>query len=101
MLHIEGEKRIVRKYSESFEFPIIPREPEDQDQNASPVPSEDSWTLETEPSPREAPLPDDVEDGGEGLDHDVGVTKGLNFLEVGGYVGGGEKEGPPNNRDGG
>ena len=101
MLHIEGEKRIVKKYPESFEFPIIPREPEDQDQNASPVPSEDSWTLETEQSPREAPLPDDVEHGGEGLDHDVGVTKGLSFLEVGGYVGGGEKEGAPNNRAGG
>jgi hypothetical protein len=82
MLHIEGENRnrIVKKNPESFEFPIIPRAPEDQDQNASPVPSGDSWTLETEQSPREAPLPDDDEDGGEGLENDVGVEKGLKVM---------------------
>ena len=66
MLHIEGENRIVKKNPESFEFPIIPRSPEDQDQNASPVSSGDSWTLETEQSLRQVPLPDDDEDGGEG-----------------------------------
>ena len=65
----------MSKKTESCEFPIIPRAPEDQDQNASLVPPGDSWTLETEQSPREAPLPDDDEDGGEGLENDVGVEK--------------------------
>ena len=59
MLHIEGEKLILQRYMGCFEFQL-PRDPEND--VVFPVPSEDSWTLETEQSPRQAPLPDDDED---------------------------------------
>ena len=69
MLHIEGEKLILQRYMRCFEFQL-PRDPEND--VVFPVPSEDSWALETEQSPRQAPLPDDDEDenesGGEGHD---------------------------------
>ena len=69
MLHIEGEKLFLQRYMGCFEFQL-PRDPEND--VVFPVPSEDSWTLETEQSPRQAPLPDDDEDenesGGEGHD---------------------------------
>lgn len=74
-----------------------------------PVPAEDSSTLETEQSPRQAPLPDDDEDenesGGEG--HNDGrasvILRKFQVSEEGESEesdGGGQKEEASNNRDG-
>ena len=98
MLHIEGEKMLVEKYYNSFEF-LQPPDPDDQ--ALLRAPSEDSWTLATESTPK-APLPDDDENGGEGRVNDVEEkTKSSGSSEVERYDGGGEWEEAPNNRDGG
>ena len=78
LLHIEGEKRILEKFGNVFEFALPP---DDE------IPSEGSWTLETtlspEPLPQEpvqedhdAPLPghDDEKDGDGGQDEYPGVN---------------------------
>ena len=99
MLHIEGEKMLVEKYYNSFGF-LQPPDPDDQ--AVLRAPSEDSWTLATESTPK-APLPDDDENGGEGrVNDDVeDKTKSSGSSEVERYDGGGEWEEAPNNRDGG
>ena len=67
MLNIEGEKMILDKNGGCFECQL-PRDPEDED--VFPVPFEDSWTLETEQSPHQAPLPGDDENESGGEEHD-------------------------------
>jgi len=79
LLHIEGEKRILEKFGNVFEFALPP---DDE------IPSEGSWTLETTLSPEpplpqepvqedhDAPLPghDDEKDGDGGQDEYPGVN---------------------------
>ena len=78
-MHIEGEKRILEKFGNVFEFALPP---DDE------IPSEGSWTLETTLSPEpplpqepvqedhDAPLPghDDEKDGDGGQDEYPGVN---------------------------
>ena len=97
MLHIEGEKEILKNHGDCFEFQL-PREP---DVVFPTLLSEDSWTLESVQSQRRAPLPDDDESGGEEQDERAtGVLRYFNVSEEGESFGGRDMEGASNNRDG-